>query len=71
MIKTDTGTIITGTNTSAIKAQRLLRGYGIASRVVRRTDRARGCVYGLEVESAVYMNAANILRYNGLSISMI
>ena len=72
MMKTDKSVIIIGTNTAALRAQRVVRGGGVQSKTVRRTDPyGRGCVYGIEVEKYELNRAVYLLGINGINYGFI
>ncbi|MBE6654520.1 MAG: DUF3343 domain-containing protein [Ruminococcaceae bacterium] len=55
--------IITGSQTSAVKAARLLEKEGIAARIVRAPkERAHGCRFGVEVSFYHLARAASLLE---------
>lgn len=56
-----------GSNTAALRAQRVLSRYGVRSNVARRTSKGGGCVFGIEIESYDYETAVFALRKNGIS----
>jgi len=70
MMKTNTSVIIIGSNTAALRAQRILKCAGIYSRTVRRTNIGRGCVYGLEVENYNLNDAIYVLRKNQIQYGL-
>ena len=70
MMKTDKSVIIIGTNTAAMRAARLLGGAGIRARVVRRTGRGTGCVYGVEINGSDLNNAIYVFRINTIQVAL-
>lgn len=60
--------ITTQTVTYAMMAQRILSENGIPSRIVRPSDEAvaRGCVYGIEIDSADRAAAKSALVRGGV-----
>ncbi|MBR0235308.1 MAG: DUF3343 domain-containing protein [Clostridia bacterium] len=70
MMKTDKYVITVGTNTAAMRAQRILQRNGVRCDVVRRTDARGGCVFGLEINRYDYETAIYILGRNGISIGI-
>ena len=70
MKKMEKSVIIIGTNTAAMRAGRLLGGTGIRSRVIRRTGRGTGCVYGVEINSSDLNAAIYVLRQNNIQFGL-
>ena len=62
--------IIIGTNTAAMRAGRVLVGAGIRSKVIRRTGRGTGCVYGVEINSSDLNAAIYVLRQNNIQFGL-
>ena len=62
--------IIIGTNTAAMRAGRLLGGAGIRSRVIRRTGRGSGCVYGVEIDGRDLNSAIYVFRQNDVPFGL-
>lgn len=71
MMKTDRSVIIIGTNTAAMRAGRLLSTHGVRSKVIRRTSRGSGCVYGVEIENVDLNTAIYVLRQNNIQFGLI
>lgn len=63
--------MIIGTNTAAMRAGRLLGGAGIRARVVKRTGRGTGCVYGVEVDPRDLNSAIYVFRRNDIQFGLI
>ena len=64
-------TIIIGTNTAAMRAGRVLYAQGVRSKVIRRTGRGTGCVYGVEINSSDLNAAIYVLRQNNIQFGLI
>ncbi|MCQ2436104.1 MAG: DUF3343 domain-containing protein [Clostridia bacterium] len=61
--------IVIGTNTTAIKARRILSSDGIAARTVRVSRSSEGCRYGVEVYSRDLDRALMVLHLGGVEYS--
>lgn len=63
--------MIIGTNTAAMRANRLLGGAGIRSKVIRRTGRGTGCVYGVETDPKDLNMAIYVFRMNNIGFGLL
>ena len=65
-------TISLGSVTYAIKAQKLLSGIKIHSKLIKldAVKKADGCIYGLIVAPEDYPNAAMALKKEGIAFSI-
>lgn len=70
MMKTNRSVIIIGTNTAAMRAGRLLGSHGVRSKIIRRTSRGSGCVYGIEIESFDLNTAIYVLRQSNIEFGL-
>ena len=71
MMKTEKSVMIIGTNTAALRAGRILGGAGVRSKVVRRTGRGSGCVYGVEVDQRDLNKAIYVFRMNNIQFGLL
>ena len=55
-----------GTVTRAIRARKLLAAAGIAARLIKQTEGAQGCAYGLELAAADMTGAMRLLEEAGV-----
>ena len=63
--------IVTGSQTSAIKAEHLLQNNGIAAQVVRAPKYTEGCRFGVEITLAYLPRALAILSEARINYSEI
>ena len=65
-------TISLGSVTYAIKAQKLLSGKKIHSKLIKLDtgQSASGCIYGLVISSPDYLNAVMELKKEGIAFSL-
>ena len=62
-----TSLITIGSQTNAIKAQKFLKNYGIASETVKTEGKTgRGCIYAVKVRSEDYEQIKRLLINGGL-----
>ena len=61
-----TNTITVSTVTLALKAKKILAKNGIRATVVKNESGKKGCAYGLEFSSEVFLDVISILRNNGI-----
>lgn len=63
--------IVTGSQTSAIKAEHLLESNGIRAQVIRAPKYAEGCRFGIEIAPAYLPRALTILSEARINYSEI
>ena len=68
----NTTTITVGSVTYAIKAKKALSGIGIKSKLIKvdSSKTARGCEYGIEFPSSVFLDVVAELKRNKINYSV-
>lgn len=68
----NTTTLTVGSVTYAIKVRKLLERAGVKSKLIKvdSSKSKSGCTYGIQLQSALFYDAVNILKNNGISYSV-
>jgi len=63
-------TVILRSESDVFRTRKLLSKVGITSRIIKKTEKKVGCVFGLSVKNTDFYSVIRVLRDNGIDYSL-